>query len=164
MTGTFLTLLVPGLGMGAGIPSVGPPPPSVLPPTIADSVAVGDCPPSKTHRAEMQLAVGSTWRWTPNWPGPYGSGPAGETGVLKDGAIWDLTGASVFLRLHPPDGGAVVEIPASVTAPTSGLAEYDGATTDLPVPGPWGRNWRFVEGNVNIISPAAPIPFVVKAG
>lgn len=107
-----------------------------------------------------QLVAGSTYRFTPNTPGPAGSGPAGETGVLKDGIIWDLTAAQVFLRLHPPDGAPIVELAANLTDAAHGLVEYLCTTTDLAVPGTWGRSWRFKQGAVDIVS-GPPIQFGV---
>jgi hypothetical protein len=96
------------------------------------------------------IVAGNTYRFTPN-----------ETGVLKDGAIWDLTGATVTLILTDPANVETRHV-ATLTAPTAGLAEYLSLVTDIVAVGQWLRKWRIVQGAIDVTSPA--VPFFVVAG
>jgi hypothetical protein len=90
------------------------------------------------------LTSGSTYRF--------------ELTATKDGEVWDLTGATVTLRLRDPAGAAHV-YEATLSEPTDGVAYYDNATDELEDLGGWTRSWRVVQGAVDLTS--LPISFTV---
>ena len=92
------------------------------------------------------LIVGSTYAWTLN--------------AKKDGAVWDITGATVTMILRKDDGTESTKS-ATVTDGPAGVAVYTGLTTDLTEVGGWRRTWRVVLGAIDI--KYLPIPFSVQA-
>lgn len=91
------------------------------------------------------LTVGSTYRFRLN--------------AKKDGATWDLTGATVTLHITTP-GGTVTAYSATVTGASSGQAEYVGTGSELDGTGTWQRAWQVVQGSVTQRS--LPISFGVQ--
>lgn len=83
------------------------------------------------------ITKGSTHRFTLN--------------ATKDGATWDLTGATVTLVLVDPSGNEI-NCSATLSAPTSGVAYYDTSTTDLDEVGTWQRVWKIVQSSVTMWS------------
>lgn len=95
------------------------------------------------------LSLGSTYLFTPN--------PA----ILKDGAVWDLTGATVTIIFTPPSPAAAFTRTATITDAAAGVASYQCTTTDLNASGAWARQWHVVQGSIDIkIEP--PISFTVQ--
>lgn len=81
--------------------------------------------------------------------------------ATKDGAVWDLTAATVTLLLRDPSGNAGTKS-ASLLVAADGTAYYDTLTTDLDELGVWSRAWRVVQGSVDVTS--EPVFFsVVRA-
>jgi hypothetical protein len=103
--------------------------------------------------ASGTLRVGRTYQFRPVNGGV----------VLKDGALWDLTGATVYVRWTKPDG-TVVETAATVVAPLAGTVYYINAAGFFTAAdkGTWRRNWRVVQGAVDVIL-EEDIPFVLAA-
>jgi len=78
-----------------------------------------------------------------------------------DGAVWNLTGATVTFYLLSPTPGAV-PISFSATVQPGGLsAVYTCTTSDLSVPGVWYRWWNAVLSGVQETMPA--VQFNVQA-
>lgn len=78
--------------------------------------------------------------------------------ALKDGAVWDLSDATVTLYLKKPSG-TILTKSATVHDPDNGGARFDCATTDLDSSGLWSRSWRVVDGSVT--QESLPILFTV---
>lgn len=79
----------------------------------------------------------------------------------KDNAVWDLTGASVYLLMQLPDGTSISRV-GTILVAADGTAKYDSLTTgDLTIEGRYLRSWRVVQGGVDIAS--TPTPFWVLA-
>lgn len=72
--------------------------------------------------------------------------------ATKDGATWDLTGATVTLKLRKPDGTQVTKS-ASLLVAASGTAYYDCSTSDLGDPGRWYKSWRVVQSSIDVTTP-----------
>lgn len=79
----------------------------------------------------------------------------------KDGAPWDLTGATVTLTFRYPDGTTAAKS-ATLTTPASGIAEYTTLTTDLTQLGRHEAMWRVVQGSIDLES--LPEAFTVVRG
>ena len=100
------------------------------------------------------LTVGSTYRFKPD----------GDS-ILKDGAIWDLTGATVSIIFERTDvgdellDGTSFTRTATVSNAAAGEAYYDCLTTDLDVAGIWSRAWKVVQGSITITH--EPVAFEV---
>src|SRR5262245_22708921 len=103
------------------------------------------------------LVVGGTYRLSPG-----GENPAGTlTALRKDGATWDLTGATVTLQLKDPSGNVTGPFTATVSSPSGGIAFYDLLTTDLDEAGVWYVKWKVVQGSLSL--PSEWIEFRVNA-
>jgi hypothetical protein len=87
--------------------------------------------------AGATLKAGSTYRF--------------KLTATKDGAVWDLTGATVTLLLRKPDATQETKS-ASLLVAASGTAYYDSLTTDLAAAdrGRWWRAWRVVQGSIDV--------------
>ena len=79
--------------------------------------------------------------------------------ATKDGTAWDLTGATVTLTLHKPDGTSLSKS-ATVTDGPNGKAAYTSVAADLDQTGTWYRVWKVESGSVVQYSPN-PISFAV---
>lgn len=77
----------------------------------------------------------------------------------KDGAVWDLTSATITLFLRRPDGKET-EYSATASSPTSGIARYDAAASVLNKTGNWIRTWKIVDGSVTQYSEEIPFRIV----
>jgi hypothetical protein len=71
--------------------------------------------------------------------------------ATKDGAVWDLTGATVTLFLIDTLG-AETSYTATISSPSGGVAYYDVATSVLTQAGTWSRAWRIVQSGVTMWS------------
>lgn len=71
--------------------------------------------------------------------------------ATKDGAAWDLTGATVILRLVSPAGVASSKS-ATISSAASGVAHYDTLTTDLPSAGTWLAQWLISQSGLDLAS------------
>lgn len=92
------------------------------------------------------LTIGSTYRFAP------------DGAITRDGAPWDLTGATVTVLLKAPSG-AITTLTATVDDAAGGLAHADNATGDLSERGTWTRSWKVEQSGVVLIS--VPVPFEV---
>lgn len=81
----------------------------------------------------------------------------------KDGAVWDLTDAAVYLILRRGFGEpASVQKTATVESAAGGTAYYDCTVDDLdggPGEARWRRQWRVVQGSLDLRS--RPVEFTV---
>jgi hypothetical protein len=86
---------------------------------------------------KKQLNAGSTYAWTLQ--------------ASRNGSVWDLTGATVTLRLWDPAGN-LSTFPMPLTDPTNGLAVYNNAAGDLPANklGDWEATVRVQQGSTDI--------------
>jgi len=97
------------------------------------------------------VVVGSTYLWSPTF--------------LKDGAIYDLTGATATVNFLDPNGN-VYTFTMVIPTPTNGKALYQNLTSLFTIVGEsgsqfaqWYRSYKVVVGSVVLES--APIPFPV---
>lgn len=81
--------------------------------------------------------------------------------ATKDEVTWDITGATVTLRLFDPSGNSA-DYTATLTTPTSGIADYTVATSVLDEVGNWKRQWKVVQSGVTLWS--RKIDFWVEQG
>ncbi len=81
--------------------------------------------------------------------------------VEKDGAVWDISGATVLIYFTKPDLTALAPLTATVSDGPAGVAHYANPTTLLDVPGGWLRRWEVSKGG--IVLPSGPIFFDVTA-
>jgi hypothetical protein len=73
--------------------------------------------------------------------------------ALKDGVVWDLTGATVSLYLLKPDKVTKVgPFAAALSDAVNGVAHYQVASTVIDRVGTWQRQWRVVLGSVQLWS------------
>jgi len=81
--------------------------------------------------------------------------------ATKDGAAWDLTGATVTLAFAPPAASGLPPFtrPATVTDGPGGVAGYVSTPSDLTVTGLWQREWAVADGGVSVS--LGLIPFFV---
>jgi hypothetical protein len=91
-----------------------------------------------------QLTVGSQYRF--------------RATITKDGAVWNITGATVTLHLKNPSGTTSIKS-ASILSATNGQVYYDSAAADLDVAGQWKRSWKISLSGV--IDFTAPVQFTV---
>lgn len=63
-----------------------------------------------------------------------------------DGAVWNITGATVTLILKDQDGN-VTEKTANITSASDGTAEYTTTITDLTA-GTWELSWEVSQSGV----------------
>lgn len=96
------------------------------------------------------VCLGATKRFTPD-------GGA----LLKDGAAWNLAGATVTIRFRPPDGldADVVSFSATVTDAAAGEVEYTNAADLFDAVGVWSVSFKVVQGAVEEYTP--PYTFLV---
>lgn len=80
--------------------------------------------------------------------------------ITKNGAVWDLTGATVTIFFKRPDG-STFSTAGSLHDADSGQVTYTCSTSDLSVAGNWTRSWRVVLGGFTDYS--EPILFTVVA-
>ena len=59
----------------------------------------------------------------------------------KDQVIWDITGATVVLRLIKPNE-TEMNLSATIINGPAGIAEYQATTLDLDAEGTWSRAWE----------------------
>ena len=71
--------------------------------------------------------------------------------ATKDGAVWDLTGATVTLYLIDTLG-VETNYRATLSNPTAGVAYYDATTAILSTSGQWSRAWKVVQSGVTLWS------------
>lgn len=83
--------------------------------------------------------------------------------ISKDGAVWDLTTATVYLVLVTPSGNELPAKVATIENAASGIAYYTTTTLDLNVPGLWRRYWRVTDvgGTIDLVD--GMIAFTVNA-
>lgn len=72
--------------------------------------------------------------------------------AVKDGEVWDITGASVELHLRSPAGVWADALEAEVSDGEAGVAHYAGDGTELSSSGWWSLQWRFVLGGIDLRS------------
>jgi uncharacterized protein YfaS (alpha-2-macroglobulin family) len=84
-------------------------------------------------------------------PITVGSTPTFEAAFTRDGAAWDLTGATVTFYLKKPDGTLLTRTP-TITNAVGGIAAYQALTTDLDVKGTWRNAWKVVGGGQTFVS------------
>lgn len=97
------------------------------------------------------VVVGSTYKWSPTF--------------LKDGAICDLTGATITVNFLDP-AGVVHSFALSIISAAAGTAFYTNLTTLFTTTGmsgtreaQWYRSYKVVVGSVTLESRG--IPFMV---
>lgn len=84
-----------------------------------------------------------------------------EATITKNGAVWDLTGATVLIYFKRPDGTTFSKS-ASLLNATAGQVNYDSAVGDLNQAGTtWTRSWQVTLGGVVDYTP--PVQFTVLA-
>jgi hypothetical protein len=68
--------------------------------------------------------------------------------LLKDGDVWDATGASLALLIHDKNGAAVALAGSVVWSDaTQAIAQYTPASGDLPASGsPYTATWQLAAG------------------
>jgi len=81
--------------------------------------------------------------------------------ATKDGATWDITGATVKLFLRGPSG-AVIEKTGNILSAAAGTAYYDSDAADIDTAGNWVRSWEITQGS--IVQESDPIIFYVAPG
>lgn len=99
--------------------------------------------------------------------------------ATRNGAPWDISGATLSLVLTPPPASGLpaltvapsVILASAVPSPPAWLAtllasyttvgSYTTLTTDLSVPGPWTASWEVTLGGV--VAPFAGDAFTVLA-
>lgn len=79
--------------------------------------------------------------------------------VLKDGEVWDLTGAAATVKFRMPSG-AVLTRTGDVVDEPGGIVRYVTLNTDLSAAGTWEVVLRVVQGSVELTHP--PIRFRVE--
>ncbi len=96
--------------------------------------------------ASGPVVVGSTYLW--------------RTKFLRDGAIYDLTGATITISFQPPSG-AVQTFSMSPSSPTEGIAEYTNTTALFTgtQDAQWNRSYKVTKSG--IVLESQPIPFKV---
>lgn len=94
-------------------------------------------------------------------PFTTGSTPSFRLVAKRDGEVWDITGATVMLYLTDP-AGTEAEYSATLTTPTSGIADYQVATSVLNAVGTWYRQWQVTQSGVVMWSKKRP--FHVEQG
>lgn len=87
----------------------------------------------------------------PPTPPTTGSTVTFRATIKKDGLPYDLTSATITLRLVKPDG-TIADKAATITDAPNGIAQYTTLTTDLDVEGTWFKQWRTVKGGVTLWS------------
>lgn len=69
----------------------------------------------------------------------------------KDGAIWDLSDATVQLILRDPEGTESTKSAVIVNGP-AGIARYSSPVTDLDITDiqqtKWARRWKITDGSI----------------
>jgi hypothetical protein len=80
-----------------------------------------------------------------------------ELKATKNKAVWDLTDATVSIKLRRPDNTRV-SYTATISDALNGVAYFDCETSEL-VPGDWQRSWRIQQAFVDIT--CLPIAFSV---
>lgn len=95
----------------------------------------------------MIIVAGSTYKWNATF--------------LKDGAIYDLTGATITLSFLPPTGVAQL-FSMTIVSAAAGTATYSSLTTLFTnaLAGGWVRSYKIVKDGVVLESPE--IVFTVK--
>lgn len=78
----------------------------------------------------------------------------------KDGAVWNITGATVTLVLTDPLG-VVTTKTATISDAANGVAYYETLVTDITLAGSWLRRWRVVQSPLDITS--LPVAFEATA-
>lgn len=81
--------------------------------------------------------------------------------ATRDGAAWDLTGATVTMALRNPAGIAAIKS-ASVTNAAGGIVEYNSIISDIATSGIWSRSWEITQGTIVQESPI--VSFSVTPG
>lgn len=76
----------------------------------------------------------------------------------KNGVVWDLTAATVTLKLRKPDGSRVSRA-ALILSAVGGTAYFDCDTLELTLTGDYERSWRVQQGGIDIT--CLPISFSV---
>lgn len=71
--------------------------------------------------------------------------------AMKDGVIWDISTSTIYLYLIKPDGTILTKSATVISGP-AGTAYYITLTTDLDVSGDWLRQWRVVDGAIDVRS------------
>lgn len=80
--------------------------------------------------------------------------------LTKDGAVWDLTGATVQLLFKKPDATTVTKT-ATILSAAAGQVYYDSAAADLDQAGNWTRSWKVTISSV--VDYTLPVQFTVVA-
>ena len=75
------------------------------------------------------IVAGSTYKWSPTF--------------IKDGVIYDLTGATIIVSFLPPTGSAQT-FSMSILSASAGTATYTNLTTLFTnaLAGQWSRSYR----------------------
>lgn len=92
-----------------------------------------------------RLTVGSTYRF--------------RVTVQKDSATWDLSAATVQLKMRKPAGTILTFSASLVSGGTGGIAQYESDTVDLDTAGVWRRSWWITDGDV--VARSIPVSFAV---
>lgn len=72
--------------------------------------------------------------------------------ATRDGDAWDISGATVSLRLRSPDGTDSGALSATVTDGPAGEAQYTADGDTLDAPGDWARQWTVTKSGVTLSS------------
>lgn len=74
----------------------------------------------------------------------------------KDGVVWDITGATIYLVLRR--GRSIVSrFAATITNASGGIAQYTTTTEDLKA-GNYLCSWQVSQGSIVVESPSVPFP------
>lgn len=68
-----------------------------------------------------------------------------EETITKNGAVWDLTGATVLIFFKRPDATTFSQA-ATIANAAAGQVTYDSLTTDLNMAGDWTLSWKITLG------------------
>lgn len=74
-----------------------------------------------------------------------------ELNALRNGVVWDITGATVTLKFKKPDG-TVLSVAPIVTDGPNGVAQYNAPTSVLDARGDWIRQWTVTKSGVILSS------------
>lgn len=95
------------------------------------------------------VVAGSTYKWMPTF--------------LRNGAIYDLTGATITVSFLPPTGAAQT-FNMSIVSASAGTATYTNTTSLFTnaLAGQWYRSYKVSVGGVVLESPPIAFPVAIS--
>ena len=83
--------------------------------------------------ASEPIVMGGTYYW--------------KLTATKDGAVWDLTGATITITFFTPSG-TTKEYAAAILVAANGTAFYVNPTATFDAKGPWSVSWQVTQSGV----------------